>query len=272
LPIIALLTDFGLEGNFVGVIKGVIYSINPKVRIVDITHSISAQNIKEGAFYILTSYRYFPENTIFVVIVDPGVGSRRRIILVKSQNYYFIAPDNGILSWVLKEQEIEKVVEVTQKKYFLKPVSSTFHGRDIFAPVAAHLSRGISINEFGKEIKEVINIPFPEPIVKKEEIKGRVLLTDRFGNAITNLSLKRFSFLKDESFILKIKTAEVVKVCEFYSQGKAEEPFLIPGSSGFWEISISEGNFAERFGIGKEEGFVVIRGVEDNLSCHSNAR
>jgi hypothetical protein len=174
------------------------------------------------------------------------------------QRYYFIAPDNGILSWALKKQKIEKIVEVTQEKYFLKPISNTFHARDIFAPVAAHLSRGISINEFGKEIKEIINIPFPKPIVKREEIKGRVLLIDRFGNAITNLSLKMFSF-KDESFILRIKTAEVMKVCEFYSQGKAKEPSLIPGSSGFWEISINEGNFARQFGIEKGKEFVVTK-------------
>jgi hypothetical protein len=259
LSIIALLTDFGLENNFIGVMKGIIYSINPKVKIVDITHSVNPQDVEEGAFYILTSYRYFPQNTIFVVIVDPKVGGKRRIILIKLQKYYFIAPDNGILSWALKEQKIERIVEVTKEKYFLKPVSKTFHGRDIFAPVAAHLSRGISINEFGKEIKEIINIPFPEPIVKREEIKGKILLIDRFGNAITNLSLKRFSFLKDESFILRIKTAEVMKVCEFYSQGKAEEPFLIPGSSGFWEISISEGNFARQFSIEKGKEFVVTR-------------
>ena len=257
MPIIALLTDFGLQDNFVGIMKGIIYSISPGVKIVDITHNVSPQDVEEGAFYLLTSYRYFPEGTIFVVVVDPGVGSARRIILVKSQKYYFIAPDNGILSWVLREEKLKKIVQVTQDKYFLKPISSTFHGRDIFAPVAGHLSKGIPINEFGNEIKDPVSIPFPEPIVRKEEIEGKVLLIDKFGNAITNLSLRKFFSLEDGNFKLRMKTIEITRVLRHYSQGKGEDPFLIAGSSGFWEVSLRRKSFAKKYNIKRGDKFTL---------------
>ena len=267
---IALLTDFGLEGGFVGVMKGVIYSINPEAKIVDITHNLTPHDIEEGAFYILTSYKYFPENTIFVVVVDPGVGGRRRIILTKSPKYCFIAPDNGILSWVLREEKAEKVLQVTQDKYFLKPISSTFHGRDIFAPVAGYLSKGIPISEFGDEIEDPVSISFPEPIVRKEKIEGRVLLIDRFGNAITNLSLKRFPFLKDSCFRLRMKTVEVTRVLEHYLQGRDEDPFLIAGSSGFWEISLSRKSFAKKYHIKRGDEFTLSLSLKPSHNLKLN--
>ena len=259
LSLIVLLTDFGLENNFLGVVKGVIYSVNPEVRIVDLTHNITPQSVEEGAFYLLTSYKYFPKNSIFVVVIDPGVGSKRKIILVKSAKYCFLAPDNGILSWILREEKIEKIIEVNEKEYFIKPVSSTFHARDIFAPVAGYLSKGISIENFGSKIKKIITFPFPQPKIEENIIKGKILLIDRFGNAITNLSLKKFSFLKNRNFILKIKSTQVTKICKFYSEisEKNKRPFIISGSSGFWEISLNQGNFAKEFNIKKEEKFLI---------------
>ncbi len=259
MSLIVLLTDFGLDNNFVGVVKGVIYSVNSEVRIVDLAHYITPQSIKEGAFYLLTSYRYFPKNSIFVVVIDPGVGSKRKIILVKTAKYYFLAPDNGVLSWVLREEKIEKIIEVNEEKYFIKPVSSTFQARDIFAPVAGYLSKGISIENLGNKIKKIITLPFPRPELKKNIIRGEILLIDRFGNAITNLSLREFSFLKNGDFILKIKSTQVTKACKFYSEISKEDkkPFIISGSSEFWGISLNQGNFAKEFNIEKEEKFLI---------------
>jgi len=256
---IVLLTDFGLDNNFVGVVKGVIYSVNPEVKIIDLTHCITPQDIKEGAFYLLTSYRYFPKNSIFVVVIDPGVGSKRKVILVKTSKYYFLAPDNGVLSWVLREEKIEKIIEVNEKKYFIKPLSSTFQARDIFAPVAGYLSKGIPIENFGSKIKKIIILSFPQPKIEEKIIKGEILLIDRFGNAITNLSLREFAFLKEGNFILKIKSTQVTKVRKFYSEisEKDKEPFIISESSGFWGISFNQGNFAKKFNIKKEEKFLI---------------
>ncbi|MCD6232212.1 SAM-dependent chlorinase/fluorinase [Candidatus Aerophobetes bacterium] len=256
---IVLLTDFGLENNFTGVVKGVIYSVNPEAKIIDLTHNISPQDIKEGAFYLLTSYKYFPQNTIFVVVIDPGVGSKRKIVLVKTAKYYFLAPDNGVLSWVLKKEKIERIIEVSEEKYFINPVSSTFHARDIFAPVAGYLSKGSPVENFGKEVKRIAFFPFPQPKIEKNFIKGKILLIDRFGNAITNLSLKEFDFLREGNFVLKIKSAKVTRVHKFYSEveKKDKEPFIIAGSSGFWEISLNQKNFAKEFNIGKEREFLI---------------
>ena len=186
--VITLLTDFGNQDAYVGIMKGVIAGINPFANIVDICHSISPQDIFSGAYLLYTSYKYFPRKTIHVVVVDPGVGSRRNIICVETKNYFFLAPDNGILSFIVQEERLKSIIRVTNSKYFLPSLSSTFHGRDVFAPVAAHLSLGVRSQKMGIKINQLKQLDMPKPVHKKTgQVEGQIIYIDRFGNLITNI-------------------------------------------------------------------------------------
>ena len=187
--IITLTTDFGTSDPYVGIMKGVILSINPKAKIIDITHSIPPQDIISAGVTIKNSFSFFPEKTIHLAVVDPGVGSKRSPLLIKTEKYFFIGPDNGLFSSIISNEKIENIVKITNKNYFLKKVSRTFHGRDIFAPVTAHLSTGKRPDTFGPDLKNPIITPFPKPcIVNKNEAEGEVIHIDRFGNLLTNIS------------------------------------------------------------------------------------
>lgn len=231
--IIALLTDFGTQDYFVGAMKGAILTINPAAQIIDITHEIAPQSIKSASFTLLSCYKNFPEKSIFVAVVDPGVGSDRRAILVETDKYYFIAPDNGLLSFVFEETEISRVFEFTNKKYFAEDVSQTFHGRDVFAPVAAHLSNGVAASSFGKEIKDFIRLEVARPrFVAADEMEAEIIHIDRFGNLITNL--KRENLPKN--FYLVIGNKKLDNLKNFYAEANTGEIFMIFGSAGFLEI------------------------------------
>ncbi len=238
--IIALITDFGESDYFVGSIKGVILSINPDVEIVDITHGITPFDIFEAGFILRSSYNYFPHKTIFITIVDPEVGSKRRILLAYYKNYYFIAPDNGILSFVIDESEESSVISVTSSHYFLPRISSTFHGRDIMAPVSAWLSKGISMSSFGEICEDWMRLKFPE-LKKIDEgvYEGEIIHVDRFGNLITNVpsSLINTDILGNRK-VLKVEVAGRVidKLKNTYSEGNVGETILVIGSSDFLEI------------------------------------
>ncbi len=189
--VIALLTDFGTKDYFVGAAKGIILSINENAQIIDITHEIPPQEIKSASFTLRACYKDFPKKTVFVAVVDPGVGSERRAILAETEDYYFIAPDNGLLSFVFNEEKNFFVFELTNEKFFKYSISRTFHGRDIFAPAAAHLSNGTKPNEFGKEIKDFVRFEESQPRkVSKKETEAEIIYVDRFGNLITNLTQK----------------------------------------------------------------------------------
>jgi S-adenosylmethionine hydrolase len=232
--VIALLTDFGTKDYFVGAMKGAIFSINEKANIVDITHDIPPQNIAAASFTLRACYKNFPEKTTFVAVVDPGVGSQRRAILVETGNYYFIAPDNGLLSFVFNEEKNFKVFELTEEKFFAPVVSRTFHGRDIFTPAAAHLSKGIDAKEFGAEIRDYVHSE--ESKLKKlseTATEAEIIHIDRFGNLVTNL---RKSDLP-ESFTLKVGAVTVKVLREFFAEAETGELFLIEGSAGFLEIA-----------------------------------
>jgi S-adenosyl-L-methionine hydrolase (adenosine-forming) len=222
--IIALLTDFGTKDYFVGALKGTILSINAGANIVDITHEIPPQDIRAAAFTLLACYKNFPEKTIFLTVVDPGVGSNRKAILVETEKYYFIAPDNGLLSFVF--EEISRVYELTNKKYFAANVSQTFHGRDIFAPVAAHLSNGVEPNQFGNETKDFVRS-------KSEKAEAEIIHIDRFGNLITNLKPEDLP----EKFALQIGGKIIDQLKNFYAEAETGEIFMIWGSAGFLEIA-----------------------------------
>ncbi len=247
-PVITLLTDFGLEDHFVGVMKGVILSIYPEVAVVDITHGISSHDIVEAALVLKATYSFFPQGTIHVVIVDPGVGSCRRPLLVRGNKYFFLAPDNGVLSQVYACEEPLEIYHVMAEEYFLKPVSNTFHGRDIFSPVAAWLSRGLEPSVFGKQINDPVKVDLP--LVRKiaaNRLTGRILRADKFGNLITNVSAQDVSALGQAplALVIKIGDRQITRLCQSYTEGNPGELFVIWGSSGWLEISASQAS-AER--------------------------
>jgi S-adenosyl-L-methionine hydrolase (adenosine-forming) len=248
-PIITITTDFGDQDHFVGVMKGAILKINPEAVIVDISHQVNSYDIFDGAFTLAQSYAYFPPNTIHLVVVDPGVGSVRRPILARAGNYKFVAPDNGVLSLVYGREENIEVRHVTAEHYFLTPVSNTFHGRDIFAPVAAWLSRGVEIEKFGEVISDYAKFAASRP--KRENrnrIKGVAIKVDKFGNIITNIRPEDVPQLfteKPPCFRIVVKQHEVTRLYSSYSMGQPSEVFAIVGSSGFLEIASNRGSAAK---------------------------
>lgn len=232
--IIALLTDFGTKDYFVGAMKGVIFSINASAKIVDITHEIPPQDIKSAAFTLRACYKNFPRKTIFVSVVDPGVGSNRRAILAETEDYFFIAPDNGLLSFAFDEATNLRIFELTEKQFFAENVSRTFHGRDIFAPVAAHLSKGVETNLFGREIKGFVRFDTARPQkISENEIEAEIIHIDCFGNLITNLKSEDLP----EKFTLKISGEKIEKLRDYFTEAEKGEIFMIPGSAGFLEIA-----------------------------------
>jgi S-adenosylmethionine hydrolase len=189
LPIVALLTDFGQRDPFVGTMKGVMLGINPHLQFVDISHEIAPRQIREAAFTLVCSYQYFPAQTIFLVVVDPGVGGTRRPIVAETANHLFVAPDNGVLGPVLSQNDVRRVIHATESAYFRPSISRTFHGRDVFAPLAAWLSSGVSLAGIGAEIHDYARLELPRPRVSPEQtVEGEVIHLDRFGNLITNIS------------------------------------------------------------------------------------
>lgn len=230
---IALLTDFGTKDYFVGAMKGVIFQINENAKIIDITHDIAPQNIESASFNLRASYKNFPKKTVFVAVVDPGVGSDRRAVLVETPDYFFIAPDNGLLSFIFNEAEKFRVIKITNEKFFIQPTSKTFHGRDIFAPCAAHLSKGVNPEEFGDEIDDFVKIPELEPRkISESEIEAQIIYTDHFGNIVTNLTREDLP----ERFHLKINDRRIENLKNFYAEAEKDEVFMIFGSAGFLEI------------------------------------
>jgi S-adenosylmethionine hydrolase len=231
--VIALLSDFGTKDYFVGAMKGTILSINEKAIIVDITHEILPQDIFAAGFTLCACYKNFPEKTTFVAVVDPGVGSERRAILVETESYYFLAPDNGLLSFVFSEEKNFKVYELTDEKFFAEKVSRTFHGRDVFAPIAAHLSKGITAENFGAEIKDFIHFKTTEPKrISEKEIEAEIIHIDRFGNLITNLKTEELP----DKFTIRIGDKNINKLQTYYAEAEKGELFMISGSAGFLEI------------------------------------
>jgi S-adenosylmethionine hydrolase len=187
-PIITLTTDFGTRDGYAGAVKGVIKRINPDVEVVDISHEAEHFDILGAAFALNNFYRYFPRGTVHLAVVDPGVGSERQPLLIKSQDFFFVGPDNGIFSFVFQDEIITDMVVLSNKKYFLTEPSVTFHARDIFAPVAAYVSRGIDVNEFGPAAKECLKLAIPEPKLSKGKLRGEIIHADGFGNLITNIA------------------------------------------------------------------------------------
>lgn len=245
-PILTLTTDFGLSDHFVGTMKGVILGICPQAQIVDISHGVTPYEIGEGAYLIAQAYRYFPKNAVHLVVVDPGVGTARRPVLMEAAGQYFVAPDNGVLSMVLSREPEAKFRLISNAKYFLPQVSTTFHGRDIFAPVAAHLAAGIPAARMGKRIEDYLKPGFEKPHrAGKRTWMGRILRIDRFGNVITNFHFDDFGDLALRNFSFGFGPVAVTTMARNYAERAPGELFAILGSSGYYEVSASQGSAAQ---------------------------
>ena len=252
-PIISLITDFGDEDFFVGSLKGVIASINPQARILDITHGVPSFDITAGAFLLYAAYRYYPDQTVFLTVVDPGVGSERRILLFESQRYFFVAPDNGLLSLVLQQEKSCTVREVTNSDYFLDKTSKTFEARDKMAPVAAWISKGILTEKFGPIVSDCQKIGILEPVRKGDEVSGFILYRDKFGNLITNIPAAMVEAAEGLGSKACLETKErrelILPRKKNYSSAEKGEIFFLTGSLGLIEIAVREGSASDLTGV-----------------------
>jgi S-adenosyl-L-methionine hydrolase (adenosine-forming) len=248
--VITLTTDFGTADHFAGTMKGVILGIAPRVQIVDITHEIPPFELNEAGFVIAQAWKYFPKKTIHVVVVDPGVGSARRPILVEAGGHYFIAPDNGVLSMIYDAMP-HKVREITNPKMMLKSISRTFHGRDIFAPAAAHLATGAAPAKFGKKIDDSIRNYLMKPMqTSRHDYSGIVLKVDRFGNLITNFHIDQFPEVKIRPIEVRAGMERLNRLALTYSETSIGELFVIVGSSGYLEVGANQASAAAKLGCG----------------------
>ena len=259
--IVTFTTDFGLNDPFVGIMHGVVLNIHPEAIIVDVCHAVTSYDVFDGAWTIAQSYSFFPPRTVHVVVVDPGVGSERRPIIVETDEYIFVAPDNGVLSLVGAREEKFVVRHVTAERYFLHPVSQTFHGRDVFAPVAGWLSNGVAPEEFGPEISDYVRLPLrPVEHLDENRMRGEVVKVDNFGNLITNIGeIDAPALFQAEEPAVSILIAgqTITRVCNSYAEGN-DEVFAIIGSSGYLEIAARQASAAEKLGatVGTPVGVV----------------
>lgn len=282
--IITLTTDFGTSDIYVGVMKGVILNINPNVQIIDITHAVSPQNIHEAAFTINSAYRFFPKGTIHVVIIDPGVGSDRQAMVCKTDHGFFVCPNNGVLSYLLQhieseETETPEAVAIENPTYILPRVCNTFHGRDIFAPVAAHLSLGVSLTDVGTPIQNLIRFPFPAVHTTRDTLTGQIISVDSFGNLITNITenvLADFLLASESNkdtvkefdkkfvsaqFEIIVGNTTLNKLNSAYAESDSGKPLAIIGSFGLLEIAINLGNAEAQLGLKSGDKVIVRRWV-----------
>lgn len=261
-PVITLTTDFGYRDPLSGIMKGVILGINPDVEIVDITHGIERYNIREAALTIGMSYRHFPSRTIHVVVTDPGVGSMRRPILIATEDYYFVGPDNGVFSIIYDEVERFEVIHLTAEHYFLPDRSMTFHGRDIFAPVAAWLSKGIAIANFGEPVTDYSKINIPRPSMPaKNVIEGEIIYIDHFGNAISNIrysDLAPFLEGNDRKALKIVMKGRQIEMKDYYAQAEDRGLYALLNSMNYLELFVYRGDASKEHNIRVGDSIGVI--------------
>lgn len=265
-PIVTLISDFGARDAFIGSVKGVILTINPQAQIVDISNEITPQDIWEAGYVLKSAYSYFPKGTIHLAVVDPGVGSGRRPIIVVTESYYFVGPDNGLFSLIYQEAERIGVHHITAAHYFLSNPGPTFHGRDIFAPVAGWLAKGIPSGNFGDEITDYVKLNVPAPKLVENAIEGHVVHIDRFGNVITNITFKEIQQLLGEAPNLEsssviIAGKEIKGLKKYYAESTPGTPGAIVNSSGALEIFMYKQNARTNLSIkrGETVRFIIAR-------------
>jgi S-adenosylmethionine hydrolase len=247
--IITLTTDFGLKDPYAAEMKAAILGICPNAAIVDITHEIEKFSIRMGAYVLASAVPYFPKGTIHVAVVDPGVGTRRRPMLIQTRQGFFIGPDNGLLILAAEHQGKSRIREITNSRFMLPRVSSTFHGRDVFAPAAAHLANGVQPTEFGPEIRDAVRPEFTKVTLGKDVLVGEVLHVDNFGNIITNIGEKEIVRIRMKDVVnVKLTNQKLkLKLCKAYGEAKPQEPLALIGSHNYLEIAINQGNAAAKF-------------------------
>jgi S-adenosylmethionine hydrolase len=262
-PIITLLSDFGLKDSYVAEMKAVILSICPDVHIVDISHEIRKFDVRMGAFLLARAARFFPKGTIHVAVIDPGVGSERRPIIVETEKGLYIGPDNGVLMLSAQIDGIKHVYAIKERKYMLRRISRTFHGRDVFSPVAAYLASGIPPSEFGPEIFDPVMPNFAKPKVSGNLIEGEVIHIDDFGNIITNVTCSDIESLGiKEGEILGVRLGGKdfkIRLCSAYSEVQVNMPLMIIGSADFLEVSVNQGDASKLFGVKVGEKIFIYK-------------
>jgi S-adenosyl-L-methionine hydrolase (adenosine-forming) len=258
-PVIAMLTDFGTRDHYAGTMKGVALGICPDATLVDISHDIPAHDVLAGALELAAAYRYFPAGTIFLVVVDPGVGSGRRGIAAESGDYRFVAPDNGVLTAVLAEHPPKRVAELTERKYARPTVSRTFEGRDRFAPAAGWLAKGIDLAALGRSAGAIQGLDIPQPALEDGRIEGQVLRVDRFGNLITNIDRRTFDKLAGSPLDLRIGAHQVSRVVSTYADAAPGEVVALFGSSDHLEVAANGANAAEALALHRGAAVHVAR-------------
>ncbi len=257
MTVITLLTDFGTADAYVGILHGTILRINPAATVVDLCHEVPPQDVRAGAFILSTAYPYFAPDTIHVAVVDPGVGGERQAIAVRTARGVFLAPDNGLLSYVLAREPVQQMVQLTNSTYWLAPLSHTFHGRDVFAPVAAHLSLGVPLGDLGRATDHAMR--FAIPVARADEdgtIHGEVLHVDRFGNLITNLTQELLPL--GQQLQIQVAGRQIRGPAESYSQAGEGELLALFGSSGYLEIALRNGSAATALQAGPGTPVVAL--------------
>ena len=248
--IITLTTDFGLSDAYVAMMKGVILCINPSARLVDVTHQIETGSVSQAALLIRETFPYFPEGTVHLAVVDPGVGSDRRPLALQAGAHFFVGPDNGLFWPVFRDFEGSKAVHLTQSRYFLPNITQTFHGREIFAPAAAHLSLGLSMDSFGPTVVDLTETTIPQPYVQGEVLCGQVIRVDHFGNLVTNISGRELlDFLQSDPPRIEAGQLVIRKLSRVYADGEDGEPMALINSSNLLELAVNLGRASETIGL-----------------------
>jgi S-adenosylmethionine hydrolase len=259
--LITLTTDFGHRDSFVGIMKGVIAGINPNARVIDLSHDIPPQDVMAGALVMRHSVPYFPRSTIHVAVIDPGVGGARRPLLLECGGNYFVGPDNGVLSLALEGQQPQRIIHLSNSTYHLQPVCATFHGRNIFAPVAAYLSLGVAAVAFGDSVESFVRLKLPEPERAPRRICGEILYIDSFGNLFTNISEHDLTGLTADKLVISLRHAMICGLASHYAAPVDGEYLALINSWGLLEIAVYKGS-AERRATAKVGDKVTLSSAE----------
>lgn len=262
ISLITLLTDFGTKDYFVASVKGVMLNINPQARIVDLSHEVGPQQVEEAAYLLKSSYRYFPEGTVHVAVVDPGVGTSRRPLLVSTSRHFFLAPDNGLLTPIYREERSVEVRVIENKQYRLDSEGATFDGRDLFAPAAAWLTKGQVPGSYGRLIRDFVTVPAAEPSWSEKTLIGRIVYVDRFGNLISNVTPLHVKEVQGKArrsaATLRIAGLQIDGLVQAYADGSREAPHALINSNGQVEVFVKEGSAAALLKCGRGEQIEIF--------------
>jgi hypothetical protein len=264
MSIITLITDFGLDDEYVGLMKGVILSIAPSINLVDITHHIDPQDVVQAAHVVNSSYSYFPEGSVHLVVVDPGVGGKRDVIALQVPGHVFVAPDNGVLTLLFAAETIEALIRVENAQYFLSSISPTFHGRDIIAPVAAHIASGVTVNQIGTDIalRDIVRLRDLESYrAGNGALVGKIITVDHFGNLITSIDSKQLiEYCEGRSYHdpqIRIGNYTICGLCTTYENAEFQKPLALIGSRGYLEIAVNKDSAEKYFNAKKGDEVIV---------------